>query len=51
MLVLVGAQEQGVGQLHMAVKQFQNINLAIKYAPKPVVRRRRAWRWAEAAGM
>jgi len=21
----------------MAVKQFQNINLAIKYAPKPVV--------------
>ncbi|HYU22412.1 MAG TPA: enoyl-CoA hydratase-related protein, partial [Candidatus Dormibacteraeota bacterium] len=24
-------------ELHMAVKQFQNINLAIKYAPKPVV--------------
>jgi len=23
--------------MHMAVKQFQNINLAIKYAPKPVV--------------
>jgi 3-hydroxyacyl-CoA dehydrogenase len=37
MLVLVGAQEQEWAELHMAVKQFQNINLAIKYAPKPVV--------------
>jgi len=37
MLVLVGAQEQEWDELHMAVKQFQNINLAIKYAPKPVV--------------
>jgi len=37
MLVLVGAQEQEWDELHMAVKQFQNINLAIKYARKPVV--------------
>src|SRR6202790_3931851 len=37
MLVLVGAQEQEWDELHMAVKQFQNINMAIKYAPKPVV--------------
>jgi 3-hydroxyacyl-CoA dehydrogenase len=37
MLVLVGAQEQEWDELHMAVKQFQNINLAIKYAPKPVI--------------
>jgi 3-hydroxyacyl-CoA dehydrogenase len=37
MLVLVGAQEQEWDELHLAVKQFQNVNLAIKYAPKPVV--------------
>jgi 3-hydroxyacyl-CoA dehydrogenase len=37
MLVLVGAQEQEWDELHMAVKQFQNVNLAIKYAPKPVI--------------
>jgi 3-hydroxyacyl-CoA dehydrogenase len=37
MLVLVGAQEQEWDELHMAVKQFQNVNLAIKYASKPVV--------------
>src|SRR5260370_1450025 len=37
MLVLVGAQEQEWDELHMAVKRFQNINLAIKSAPKPVV--------------
>jgi 3-hydroxyacyl-CoA dehydrogenase len=37
MLVLVGAQEQEWDELHMAVRQFQNINLAIKYAKKPVV--------------
>ncbi len=37
MLVLVGAQEQEWDELHAAVRQFQNINLAIKYAPKPVV--------------
>jgi 3-hydroxyacyl-CoA dehydrogenase len=37
MLVLVGAQEQEWDDLHLAVKQFQNVNLAIKYAKKPVV--------------
>jgi len=37
MLVLVAAQEQEWDELHSAVKQFQNVNLAIKYAPKPVV--------------
>ncbi len=37
MLVLVGAQEQEWDELHMAVRQFQNVNLAVKYAPKPVV--------------
>jgi len=37
MLILVGAQEQEWDELHMAVKQFQNVNLAIKYAKKPVV--------------
>src|SRR6202166_494242 len=37
MLVLVGAQEQEWDEVHMAVQQFQNVNLAIKYAPKPVV--------------
>ena len=37
MLVLIGAQEQEWDELHLAVKQFQNVNLAIKYAPKPVV--------------
>src|SRR5271168_4006686 len=37
MLVLVAAQEQEWDELHLAVKQFQNANLAIKYASKPVV--------------
>ena len=37
MLVLVAAQEQEWYELHLAVKQFQNANLAVKYAPKPVV--------------
>ncbi len=37
LLVLVAAQEQEWDELHMAVKQFQNANLAIKYAKKPVV--------------
>jgi 3-hydroxyacyl-CoA dehydrogenase len=37
MLMLIGAQEQEWDELHLAVKQFQNVNLAIKYAPKPVV--------------
>jgi 3-hydroxyacyl-CoA dehydrogenase len=37
MMVLVAAQEQEWDELHMMVKQFQNANLAIKYAPKPIV--------------
>jgi 3-hydroxyacyl-CoA dehydrogenase len=37
MLVLVAAQEQEWDEVQMAVKQFQNVNLALKYAPKPVV--------------
>jgi len=37
MLVLVAAQEQEWDDLHLAVRQFQNVNLALKYAPKPVV--------------
>jgi 3-hydroxyacyl-CoA dehydrogenase len=37
MLVLVAAQEREWDELHLAVKQFQNVNLAIKYALKPVV--------------
>jgi 3-hydroxyacyl-CoA dehydrogenase len=37
MLVLVAAQEQEWDELHMMVKQFQNTNLAIKYAVKPIV--------------
>jgi 3-hydroxyacyl-CoA dehydrogenase len=37
MLILVGAQEQEWDDIHLAVKQFQNVNLALKYAPKPVV--------------
>ena len=37
MIVLVAAQEQEWDEIHMAVKQFQNVNLALKYAPKPVV--------------
>ncbi|MGC1484716.1 MAG: 3-hydroxyacyl-CoA dehydrogenase NAD-binding domain-containing protein [Candidatus Acidiferrum sp.] len=37
MLMLVAAQEQEWDDLHLGVKQFQNINLGLKYAPKPVV--------------
>src|SRR6202007_2186699 len=37
MLVLVGAHEQQWDELHLAVKQFQTVNRALKYAPKPVV--------------
>src|SRR5438270_13927642 len=37
MILLIGAQQQEWDELHMAVKQFQNINLALKYARKPVV--------------
>jgi len=37
MLLLVAAQEQEWDEIHMAVRQFQNVNLALKYAPRPVV--------------
>jgi len=37
MLLLVAAQEQEWDDIHMAVRQFQNVNLALKYAPRPVV--------------
>jgi 3-hydroxyacyl-CoA dehydrogenase len=37
MLVLVAAQEQEWDEIHMAVKQFQRVNMAIKYATRPVV--------------
>ena len=36
-LLLVAAQEQEWDDVHMAVRQFQNVNLALKYAPRPVV--------------
>ncbi len=37
MLLLVAAQEQEWDEIHVAVRQFQNVNLALKYAPRPVV--------------
>jgi len=37
MLLLVSAQEQEWDDIHDAVRQFQNVNMAIKYAPRPVV--------------
>lgn len=37
MLVLVAAQEQDWDEIHLAVRQFQSVNLALKYSPKPVV--------------
>ena len=37
MLLLVAAQEQEWDEVHQAVRQFQNVNLAMKYAPRPVV--------------
>jgi 3-hydroxyacyl-CoA dehydrogenase len=37
MLLLVSAQEQEWDDIHMLVRQFQNVNMAIKYAPGPVV--------------
>lgn len=37
MLLLVSAQEQEWDDLHQAVRQFQNVNMALKYAPRPVV--------------
>jgi 3-hydroxyacyl-CoA dehydrogenase len=37
MLLLMTAQEGEWDDIHLAVKQFQRANLAIKYAPRPVV--------------
>jgi 3-hydroxyacyl-CoA dehydrogenase len=37
MLVMMAVQEQEWDDLHMAVRQFQNTSMALKYAPKPVV--------------
>jgi 3-hydroxyacyl-CoA dehydrogenase len=37
MLLLMTAQEGEWDDIHLAVRQFQRLNLAIKYAPRPVV--------------
>ncbi|HTS12316.1 MAG TPA: 3-hydroxyacyl-CoA dehydrogenase NAD-binding domain-containing protein [Candidatus Limnocylindrales bacterium] len=37
MLLLIGAQEGEWDDIHLAVRQFQRCNMAIKYAPGPVV--------------
>ncbi len=37
MLVLMGIQEGEWDEIHAGVRQFQNVNMALKYAPKPVV--------------
>jgi 3-hydroxyacyl-CoA dehydrogenase len=37
MLLLMSAQEQEWDEIHFAVRQFQQVNLALKHAPKPVV--------------
>ncbi|MGB0036847.1 MAG: 3-hydroxyacyl-CoA dehydrogenase NAD-binding domain-containing protein [Candidatus Acidiferrales bacterium] len=37
MLVLIGAQEGEWDDIHLAVRQFQRVNMAIKYSPRPVV--------------
>ncbi|MGB9070425.1 MAG: 3-hydroxyacyl-CoA dehydrogenase NAD-binding domain-containing protein [Candidatus Acidiferrales bacterium] len=37
MLLLMTAQEAEWDDIHLAVQQFQRVNLAIKYAPRPVV--------------
>src|SRR6202790_902323 len=37
LLILMAAQEQDWDELHLMVRQFQNVTLAIKHAPKPVV--------------
>lgn len=37
MLLLMYAQEEEWDDIHYAVRQFQNVNLALKHAPKPVV--------------
>ena len=37
MILLMAAQEGEWDDIHYAVRQFQNINMALKHAPKPVV--------------
>ena len=37
MLLLMTAQEGEWDDIHLAVRQFQRVNMAIKYAPRPVV--------------
>jgi 3-hydroxyacyl-CoA dehydrogenase len=37
MLLLMYAQEQEWDDIHVAVRQFQNVNMELKYAPRPVV--------------
>jgi 3-hydroxyacyl-CoA dehydrogenase len=37
MLLLMTAQEREWDDIHLAVRQFQRVNMAIKYAPRPVV--------------
>ena len=37
MLLLISAQESEWDDIHMLVRQFQRANMAIKYAPRPVV--------------
>lgn len=37
MLLLVSAQEEEWDDIHLAVRQFQAVNMAMKYAPGPVV--------------
>jgi 3-hydroxyacyl-CoA dehydrogenase len=37
MMLLMSAQEGEWDDIHYAVRQFQNVNMALKYSPKPVV--------------
>ena len=37
LLLLMSAQEEEWDDVHMAVRQFQQVNMAVKYAPRPVV--------------
>ena len=37
MMVLLAAQEQEWDDLNLAIQRFQQVNMALKYAPKPVV--------------
>ncbi|MGA7090392.1 MAG: 3-hydroxyacyl-CoA dehydrogenase NAD-binding domain-containing protein [Candidatus Acidiferrales bacterium] len=36
-LILISAQEGEWDDIHLAVRQFQRVNMALKYAPRPVV--------------